>query len=76
MTKPEWIERWEDRLVGMALSGLVLDTDERVRGPNAAGGRAMQLPEKVRTLLAQMFESAQPDLPLATPKPPATATAG
>lgn len=67
MTQTEWLDHWQDRLVGMALTGLVLDNDERTKGPGTAGQAAMKLPEKVRTLLTQMYGTAQPDKPLSPP---------
>lgn len=74
MTQQDWMAHWIDRVAGMALRGLVLDQDERARGPGSAGGYAMAIPEKVEKLLEQMWLTAQPVVPVGPDqngKPPA-----
>lgn len=76
MTEQDFINHWSDRIAGMALTGMVHATDEKARGPFAAGQQALLLPEKVRRLLTDMYRSAQngkpPEPPKAEPpKPPA-----
>lgn len=73
LTREEFIELWQDRLAGMALRGLVLDTDER-KGPIVSGRMAMELPEKIAKLAGMMFDSLKPK---EEPKPlPSPATNG
>lgn len=64
MSETEWVQHWQDRLVGLALSGLVLDTDERPKGPATAGLHALTIPAKVQKLLAQMYRSMKPPAPV------------
>ena len=62
MTKPEYVQHWRDRIAGLAVCGLVADTDERTKGPYDCGKRAMELPKKVEALLGQLFDTAQQPL--------------
>jgi hypothetical protein len=63
MTRQEWIDHWQDRLIGIALRGLVHDTDDRVKGPMDAGGRARRLVADIPILLEKMWGTAQCSLP-------------
>jgi len=60
MTREEFIEMWRDRVAGIALRGVVLDSDERPVGPRMAGNYAMKIPEKTEKLLGLMFDSLKP----------------
>jgi len=64
MTEQEFVDRWLESELGMALRGLVNDTDERPRGPNGAGQYALGLEDKVRSRLARMYATAQQPLPV------------
>lgn len=66
MTEQEFVDRWLESELGMALRGLVNDTDERPRGPNAAGQFALKLEEKVRGRLERMWATAQQPVKVAT----------
>jgi hypothetical protein len=66
-TREEWINHWLDKLAGIALTGLIHDGDERPKGPLAAGAYALKLPEKIATLLDQMYVWLETESPL-TPR--------
>jgi hypothetical protein len=69
-TEDEFVERWYDRLLGMALRGLVADDDEVPKGPAARGAFARKLPEKVEQLLRQQYRDLMKDTkPLANGQP-------
>mgnify|MGYP003394244065 CR=1 FL=1 len=73
--REEFVAHWLHRLAGMALTGLILDQDERVKGPFGAGARALEIPEKVEKLLIHMFDDAarRLDKPIpVNPTPPST----
>lgn len=63
MTREEYARYWTERLLGMALMGLVLDSDERIKGPLTAGARALELPGKIQRLVNDLWTTAQPQLP-------------
>ncbi len=67
-TREEWIQHWLDRLTGIALTGLIHDGDERPKGPLAAGAYALKLPEKIASLLDQMYVWLEADESPLTPR--------
>lgn len=71
MTREAFIDHWKDRLAGLALCGLVYDTEERTKGPFDCGKRAMELPRKIERLLEQLYDTAQPRPQPANGKPKA-----
>ena len=75
MTREVFVNHWKDRLAGLALCGLVADTDGRTSGPYDCGKRAMELPRKVETLLGQLFDTAQQALAPVNGKPAPAAAA-
>ena len=66
----QFVDHWRDRIIGMALRGMVLDGDERTKGPLSAGAAALALPEKSDKMLRQMFQHTVKLL--GQPKPAAT----
>ena len=57
MSKVQFIERFQERLLWLAIRGLILDTDERATGPLKAGAYALQAPTKIQTLLNEMYDT-------------------
>jgi len=57
MSKVQFIERFQERLLWLAIRGLILDTDERATGPLKAGSYALQAPTKIQTLLSDMYDT-------------------
>ena len=57
MSKVHFIERFQERLLWLAIRGLILDTDERATGPLKAGAYALQAPTKIQTLLSDMYDT-------------------
>lgn len=74
----DFVSHWQDRLCGLALRGLVLDNDERTKGPHTAGAAALTLPDRVEKLLRAMFQDAQRliDKPLPSNNGPPTTIVG
>lgn len=57
MSKVQFIEKYQERLLWLAMRGLVLDTDDRPKGPLGAGTYALTIPDKVKTLLSDMYDT-------------------
>ncbi len=58
-SREDFLNHYLDRLVGIALRGLIADQDARP-GPIAAGRYALTLPEKLCTLLNEMYDFLDP----------------
>ncbi len=59
MSRTEFVEKWQERLLWLGQRGLALDTDERCKGPFGAGRYALALPEKIQKLVIEVLNDAQ-----------------
>jgi hypothetical protein len=76
MNRQEWIDHWQDRLIGIALRGIVHDTDDRVKGPMDAGSRARRLVVDIPILLEKMWGTSQCSLSTNLSSTPSESGAG
>lgn len=58
MTREDFFQKWQERLLWLGMRGLALDTDDRPKGPFGAGRHALALPEKVQKMLAELLADA------------------
>lgn len=54
-TREQFIQHWQDRLLGIALTGLIYDSDQRPSGPTSAAHYARKQIEKIASLLDEMY---------------------
>ena len=73
-TREEWIQHWLDKLAGIALRGIVFDhvradgTPGTLVGAQAAGNYALKLPEKIASLLDEMYVWLEADAQPLSPR--------
>ena len=55
MTKEDFVKRWRHKLAGLALFGVVSETKD---GPLKRAANALDIPQTVETLLAELYDDA------------------
>lgn len=55
MSQDEWEKKWLPMCVGLALCGLVSELRD---GPMERGSKALEIPARVKRMLAQMYADA------------------